>query len=312
MRPYSMDLRERVLAAAQGGELSLRKIARVFSVSLSFLVRLLQRYRATGSLRPRPYPGAASKLNAADEDRLRELVRDQPDSTLAELRDRLGIACSIMAIARALRRLRITRKKKTLHAQQRDSPRVQAQRRDFREKVASLDVNHLVFVDESGATTAMTRAYGRAPRGERVHGTTPGAWKNVTLLVGLRLSGVVAPMVLPGTVDRRVFATYVEEVLIPSLHAGDVVVWDHLSAHQDVGLRKAIESAGAQVETLPVYSPDLSPIEEMFSKTKGFLRKVAARTTAAVEHALGDALRVVTPTDIRGWFQDRCAFAMSA
>ena len=141
MRPYSLDLRERILAAAERGEQSRRQIARLFAVSLSFVVRLLQRYRSTGSLHPKPYPGAARKLDAAADARLCELVRDQPDATLAELRQRLGIACSLMTIARALQRLKFTRKKKTLHAQERESPRVQAQRRAFRKKVATVDAN---------------------------------------------------------------------------------------------------------------------------------------------------------------------------
>jgi transposase len=311
MRPYSNDLRERIVAAVDRGEHSLRQIALLFSVSLSCIVRLLQHRRRFGCVQPKPHGGVpVRKLDAAAEAHLKELVRAQPDATLAELRDRLGISCCLMTIARALQRQHITRKKKTLSAQEQKSPRVQAQRRAFKKKLAAVDPDHLVFVDENGATTAMTRTYGRAPQGERVRATAPGAWQNVTLIVGLRTSGVVAPIALPGAVDGVVFQTYVQEALVPELREGDVVVLDNLQAHKKRAVREAIEAVGARVQPLPVYSPDLTPIEEMFSKTKAHLRTVAARTTDTVITAMGAALERVTQSDILGWFHDRCAYAM--
>jgi transposase len=311
MRAYSNDLRERIVAAVERGEHSIRQIARLFCVSVSCIVRLLQRKRRTGSVQPKPHAGVPPrKLDAAAEARLLDLVAAQPDATLAELRDRLGIRCSLMTIARALRRHHITRKKKTLYADEQQSPRVQRKRRAFKKKVASVDANHLVFVDEVGATTGMTRRYGRAPRGERVQATAPGAWQNVTLIAGMRTSGVVAPIALPGAVDRAVFETYVQQALVPALQEGDVVVFDNLQAHKNLAVRTAIEAVGARVELLPVYSPDLTPIEELFSKIKNCLRTVAARTTDSVITAMGQALDHVTQSDILGWFQHRCAYAM--
>src|SRR5947209_11346708 len=177
MRAYSNDLRERLVAAVERGEYSMRQIADLFSVSLSCLVRLLQHQRRTGSVQPKPHAGVpARKLDAAAEARLLELVREQPDATLSELRDRLAIPCCLMTIARALQRLKITRKKKSLHADEQDSPRVQRQRRVFKKKLAQVDPDHLVFVDETGANTGMTRTHGRAPQGERVQAAAPGAW----------------------------------------------------------------------------------------------------------------------------------------
>jgi transposase len=311
MRAYSNDLRERIVAAVERGEQSIRRIARLFAVSLSCVVRLLQHKRRNGSVQPKPHGGVpARKLDAAADARLLELVKAQPDATLAELRDRLGIRCSLMTITRALKRHQITRKKKTLHAQEQKSPRVQAKRRVFKKKLAAVGPEHLVFVDESGATTGMTRSYGRAPEGERVQATAPGAWQNVTLIAGMRTSGVVAPMALPGAVDSVAFQTYVQEALVPELHEGDVVVMDTLQPHKNRAAIEAIEAVGARVEPLPVYSPDLTPIEEMFSKTKAYLRKVAARTTDTVITAMGEALELVTSSDIGGWFHDRCAYAM--
>jgi transposase len=132
----------------------------------------------------------------------------------------------------------------------------------------------------------------------------------VTLIVGLRTAGVVAPRALAGALDGLAFQTYVQQALVPELQEGDVVVFDNLQAHKSPAVTAAIEAAGARVEPLPVYSPDLTPIEEMFSKTKSHLRTVAARTTDAVISAMGTALDSVTTSDILGWFHDRCAYAM--
>jgi transposase len=306
MRPLSNDLRERIVAAVRCGEHSLRQLAKLFFVNLSTIVRLLQHYRTTGTVQPKAHAGGTErKLDANAEARLLALVQEQPDATLAELRDRLGVPCSIMTISRALERNRITRKKKTSHAVERDSPRVQQQRQEFQEKLASVDPEQLVFIDETGATTAMSRPYGRAPIGERVQASTPGAWSNVTLISGLRTSGVVAPMAVPGSTDRNVFETYVEQALAPELHKGDVVVWDNLSAHKSPVAAAAIEATGACILPLPVYSPDLSPIEEMFSKVKAGLRTIAARTVDTVIDAMGQVLNTVQQTDVLGWFHDR-------
>lgn len=176
MRSLSLDLRWRIVTVVESGEFSLHEVGELFAVDLSTVVRLLQRYRRTGSVAPKPHGGGrARKLNAKAVTRLLELVKQQPDATLVELRDRLGISCSVMTIFRALQRERITRKKKTRHATERDTPRVRKQRQEFCQKMAAVAPEHLIFVDETGATTAMSRDYGRAAKGERVQATAPGA-----------------------------------------------------------------------------------------------------------------------------------------
>jgi len=135
-------------------------------------------------------------------------------------------------------------------------------------------------------------------------------WKNVTRIVGLRPTQVVAPLVFEGATDGAAFGTYVPAVLVPALQAGDVVVWDNWQPHKNARVIAAIEAVGARVEPLPVYSPDLTPIEELGSKVKEWLRSVGARTTQTVRGAIGTALEQITPSDIKGWFQDRCAYAM--
>lgn len=304
MRPYSLDLRQRVVAALDAGEGSQPEIAARFRVSVSFITRLLRRRRRAGSLDPAPHGGGhPPALGHAARRRLRRLVREQPDATPEELAARVGVPCGRMAIFRTLRKLEITRKKKSLHAPERDTRRIRRKRRAFREAVDRLDPRRLVFVDETGAHTAMTRTYGRAPRGQRVKGSVPGHWKSMTLISGLRLSGVVAPMAFEGATDAATFEGYVRRVSVPQLDAGDVVIWDNLKPHQVAGARRAVEEAGASVLPLPPYSPDYTPIEEMYSKLKGLLRSAAARTTEAVYDAMGVALWAVCPSDIRGWFK---------
>jgi transposase len=311
MTAYSQDLRQRILDTVQRGEGSLRQIACRFLVSLSFVTRLLQLHRNTGSLQPKPHGGGnPAVLGPEDLERLRELVQKQPDATLEELQQRLGVSCSLMTISRALRKLKLPRKKKVLHAQEQDNPEVQEQRREFCAELAGVDPQRLVFVDECGANTAMTRTHGRAPVGQRVSASTPGHWESITLTCGLRLSGVTATLAFPGATNTEMFESYVKDVLVPELKPGDVVVWDNLKPHQSEEAVEAIEGAGARVVPLPPWSPDLTPIEEMVSKVKNAMRSAAARTTEAVYAAFGSALHDVTPEDIAGWFGDRAAYAM--
>ncbi len=304
MGPYSMDLRERVAAAVDDGEGSQREIARLFRVSLSFVSRLLKRRREAGTLAPEPHGGGPTSVLSPDaKQQLEDLVREHNDDTLEQLRQRGGFRCSLTTIWRVLRRRRLTRKKKSRHADEQDRPDVQRKRRSFRRKVKRIEAKRLVFVDETGVTTAMTPAYARAPRGERAIGSAPGSWETVTVIAALGLDGVRAPLAFPGATDTAAFQSYVDQALVPALHAGDVVVLDNIKPHLAAGVAASIEGVGASVLPLPPYSPDYTPIEEMFSKVKQSLRRAAARTECGLYDALGAALRRVTTQDILGWFQ---------
>lgn len=167
----------------------------------------------------------------------------------------------------------------------------------------------LVFLDESGAKTNMTRTHGRAPRGVRVVDKVPhGHWKTTTMISAVRTAGPFAAAVVSGATDTDVFLAYVEHALMPELHAGDVVVMDNLAPHKHPMVRTLIESTGATLLYLPPYSPDLNPIENMWSKVKRHLRSVAARTYKALQEAVTDALIRVTPTDCQGFFR-HCGYA---
>jgi transposase len=304
MGPYSKDLRERVAAAVDHGEGSQREIARRFRVSLSFLARLLQRRREAGTLEPKPHGGCPPpSLGPDDQQRLDELAREKPDATLEQLRQRGGFHCSLTTVWRCLRRRGLTRKKKTIHASERDRPDVQKKRRSFRREVERIEPERLVFADETGVTTAMTPAYAWAPRGERAVDSTPASWDSVTVIAALGLEGVRAPLAFPGATDTAAFRTYVEHVLVPALQTGDVVMFDNLRPHLAAAVTELIEGAGARVLLLPPYSPDFTPIEEMFSKVKEILRRAAMRTKGDLYDAIGEALKQVSLGDITGWFQ---------
>jgi len=215
----------------------------------------------------------------------------------------MGVTGSRMIICRALQKLGLPLKKKSPHAAERDTPEVRRKRRSFRRKVKTIEPRRLVFVDETGVTTAMTPTRGRAPRGERVEASTPASWESVTVIAAMGLDGVRAPLALPGSVNAVTFESYVEQVLVPALQRGDVVVFDNLSSHLGPAVFGAIERAGASVLPLPPYSPDFTPIEEMFSKFKEFLRRIGARAKEHLYDAIGEGLREVTIQDILGWFR---------
>jgi transposase len=149
----------------------------------------------------------------------------------------------------------------------------------------------------------MARLRGRAKRGQRCRAPVPhGHWKTTTFTGALRLGGLTAPMVLDGPMTGDAFLAYVEQVLVPTLERGDIVVMDNLPAHRRAGVRKAIEAAGARLHFLPPYSPDFNPIENAFAKLKALLRKVAARTIEDLWNAIGDALPQFTSHECANYF----------
>jgi transposase len=165
-----------------------------------------------------------------------------------------------------------------------------------------MDADRFVFIDETSATTAMTRRSGWAPKGERLVDAAPhGHWHTTTFVAGLRASGIIAPFVLDGPMTGEAFRAYAEHVLAPELEPGDAVVLDNLSPHKVAGVQEAIRAAGASVLYLPSYSPDFNPIEQLFSKFKALLRKAAARTQNALWEAIGTQLDDFAPAECQNY-----------
>jgi transposase len=193
--------------------------------------------------------------------------------------------------------------KKTAHAAEQDRPDVVKRRHEWFEGQVDLDPERLVFIDETWASTNMARLHGRTPKGERLRAGIPhGHWKTTTFVAGLRLSGMMATMVLDGPINRDAFQAYVEQVLVRELKPGDIVIMDNLSSHKGAAIRQAIEAAGASLLFLPPYSPDFNPIENAFAKLKALLRAAAERTVDALWTTIGSLIDRFTPDECANYF----------
>lgn len=194
--------------------------------------------------------------------------------------------------------------KKTTHAAEQHRKDVALKRRIWGTLQSILDPTRLVFLDESGVNTGMTRLYGRAASHERVVEAVPDTrFHRTTILSSIRLDGTIIPITFEGALNGSIFKAYVTECLAPTLRPGDIVVMDNLSSHKVSGIVAAIEDAGALVLFLPPYSPDFNPIELMWSKIKAILRKLKVRSVEFLEDAIAYALGSITPSDIAGWFK---------
>ena len=190
--------------------------------------------------------------------------------------------------------------KKILIATERDRPDVVAQRAAWRVAQLGLDPERLVFLDETWVKTNMTRSRGRALQGQRLIAKVPhGHWKTTTFLAALRTTGVTAPLVVDGALNGAIFQAYVEQELAPTLRCGDIVVLDNLNVHKVAGARRAIASRGAELWFLPPYSPDLNPIETVFSKFKHLLRSAGERTMESLWNACGTLLDAFSERECR-------------
>ena len=194
--------------------------------------------------------------------------------------------------------------KKSLRAVEQHRADVARARRRWIRQQGYLDTTRLVFIDETAVTINMVRLRGRCPRGERLTSHVPqGAWKRITFVAALRHNKMVAPMVLDGPINGVAFVAYIEQCLAPTLKRGDIVVIDNLPAHKVAGVKDAIEAAGATLQYLPQYSPDLNPIEMPFSKFKAFLRKAAERTVRGLCRRIRSFVPTVSRTECRNYFR---------
>ena len=186
---------------------------------------------------------------------------------------------------------------------------MQTQRAWWRAEMLGVDPRRLVFIDETGANTKMSRRYGRARRGRRVVGKVPhGHWKTTTFVAALRHHGLTAPMVVDGPMHGDIFLAYVQQQLVPTLGSGDVVIMDNLASHKRTGVREAIESAGAELVYLPPYSPDFNPIELVFAKLKSLLHSVGERTVSGLWDRIGKLLNHFLPEECLNYYR-HCGYA---
>jgi transposase len=302
----SMDIRVKVMNAIVGG-MSCRQAAAQFCIGPATAVRWAKRAETSGSVAPSAMGGdrRSQRIEAHAVFILAQL-EEQPDLTILELREKIkerhGLAFGHATVWRFLKRHEMTRKKKTGHASEQQREDVAKAREAWFEGQLDLDPSKLVFIDETAVSTNMARRFGWAPRGERCRMSVPFGWKTKTLVAALRWDRIDAPLTIDGALDGTSFLAYVEQVLVPTLSAGEITLMDNVPTHKIAGVREAIEARGARLVYLPPYSPDFDPIEKAFSKIKSILQRIAARTLTTLDAAVAEALRNFTPQECMNYF----------
>jgi transposase len=302
MKIAASETRQRALAAYEQGKATQREIARLFGVSMRTFQRWQRQYERERTTHPYVRGHRLAVYRGPALKRLDRMIQQHPDASLEELRQLTAHSCSIMAVQRAVVRLGYGLKK-TLSASEQKRPDIARRRNQWRAGPLGLDGRGLVFVDESSAKTNMTRLRGRALRGRRVISYAPhGHWSTTTMIGSIRLDGATSCLAIDGATSSEVWREYVRQVLCPTLRRGDIVIVDNLAAHKDLQGQRLIEDCGAQLMFLPPYSPDLNPIENMWSKIKAHLRKAEARSYERLIEAIGQAFAAITAKDAQGYF----------
>ncbi|MBV1830070.1 IS630 family transposase [Komagataeibacter sp. AV436] len=307
-RAYSQDLRDRVIDGVEQDGMSCRAAARRFGVSEASAIKWVQRARRIGDRCRAGTVGHRPSKTRPERAWLRAVIDAEPDITLAalsiRLRDERGVQADTGMLSRFFQSEGISFKKSVLPCEQ-DRPDVARKRRFWKRDQADIDPTRLVFIDETWAKTNMARTHGRCCKGEKLRAKVPNAhWKTLTFLAALRHDRIAAPSALDGPINGRSFQAYVEQFLVPTLKAGDIVVLDNLGSHKGDAVRKAIRAVGARMIFLPPYSPDLNSIEQVFAKLKILLRKAAERSVEATWKRIASLLKCFSAQECANYLQN--------
>lgn len=291
-----------------------KSIARIFGVSVATVGRILRQYRQTGSACPATRKRVLKPK--VDPDWLRNYLMANPNSRLKDCRtayeQATNIRVSMSTMCKMVKLIGYSHKKKEIRAAEQDSERVKQLRAEFEQGQQSLDGSRLVFIDESGMRLEETSRYAYAPRGKKAYGKEPHSTRKWIAMIGaIALDGIRSFVNIEAATTSEVFRAFVTQHLVPSLHKGDCVIMDNLSAHKDRASIAAIESVGAKVLFLPPYSPDLNPIEKMWSKIKTIVRQLLTTTHELFNDAVAHAGRLVTLSDILGWIV-HCGYSVKS
>ena len=271
----AVEIRELIIKNREEG-VTVREISRILHVSESAIYSICRKYKERNHLNGN-YPGRKPTITEEQKAAIIHTVEEQPDITLEEIIKKLDLPIKKSRVSAILLKEKMFLKKKQVRASEQRKPEVDEARKTWQEEQKDTEKfpsDRLVFLDESGTNIGMIRRYGRARRKLRVHDYAPkGKPRKTTLISSVRLDGTLAYKYFQGSLDGEKFLEYIKDVLVPTLHKGDIVVMDNLSCHKVKGVKEAIEAAGASVRYLPPYSPDLNPIEMMWSKIKALLRK---------------------------------------
>jgi transposase len=315
MKAYSQDFRQRLLSYSLSH--TLRETARVFHVALPTVYELRRLFCETGALQPRP-PGAARPRTISPEGELyvQLLLHETVDLTLAELCTRytaaFGVPVSPSTMHATLKRLRITRKRKTTYDPKKNTEAVQADTERYHQQVDSIPLEQRLYLDETGSRLNMTLPYGRAPEGERAvdeQPTSPGA--TISIVAGLTDHGVEGQFCYQGEMTSERFVAYLEVYLIPLLlRSGQRLILDPHPVHRAGDVQACLERHHIPYLFLPPYSPELNPMEEGWSQFKHFLKHQKARTAERLLELLNQVGKIITPSDAQGYFQHAEDFSL--
>jgi len=308
MKAYSHDLRQRILNYSLTHPL--RETARIFQVSPSTVQALRRLFCETGALEPRP-PGAARPraVSAEGELFLQSLLCDTVDLTLAELCERYtatyGVPVSLATLHATLKRLKLTRKRKTTYDPKQNTPETQADTDRYHQQVDSIPLDQRLYLDETGSRLNMTLPYGRAPQGERVVDEKPvSPGETVNVVAVLSQEGLEGQFCYQGELTAQRFVAYLQVYLLPLLLTGNkTLILDPHPVHRAHLVQAFLEQHHIRYLYLPPYSPELNPIEEAWSKCKQFLKRFKARTLDRLLEALRQLPKVITQEDAQGYFQ---------
>ncbi|MBO1347836.1 MAG: IS630 family transposase [Hormoscilla sp. GUM202] len=312
MKPYSVELRQKIIETYENEVISQRQLAKRFRVAFSFVIKILKQYRSTGNLDPKKSTGRPLKLNQSQQEKLKVLVEENNDWTLEEYRSELekktGGKVRSSTIDRMTKRWGLTIKKKALHPTEKKSSRVQQLRFDYWKEIEGIEAKDLIFLDEGGCNLAITRGmYARSQCGLRAYGSKPSKrGQNVSIVGAVSLNGIVSSFNILGAYDSLTFEAFIIRHLVPKLCQGACVVMDNCKIHQGDVIRQAIEKVGARLVYLPPYSPDFSPIENLWSKLKSYLKKLEARNYRDLVDAIQEGFATISKQDIYNWFTHCC------
>lgn len=312
--PISTDLRERIVAAFEKDGKSYNVIASELRVARSTVARVLKRQRVDGTVEPRPRGGGfPPRLKAEDADSVRELVLSMPDASVQQLADRwtelTGRPASRSSFLRGLKKLGYTFKKKTFSASEKDSEANKQKKAKYEAIARDIDPNRLVFIDESGCNNKLVPFYGWGEKSSRLHDIRPmGSRTNVSLIGAVRLDGPVALRSFEGAVNGPLFERFLKQALGPRLRPGDIVIMDNLRAHHARFVKPLIESFDADVVYLPPYSPELNPIEHVWSVLKHIVRKGRFVAVDEIRAGARAAWRAIKSLDMARMFAN-CGYA---
>lgn len=311
-RAVPKEEREKIVQAYKKGFGTIRELAKIFDVSPRAIDKYLQLDREVGDLTPDTQPGRPPVLTEKNLSIIKKLVTANPDGTLDDYRiqfyNKTGIDVTIDTIHNACKKLDL-RRKKSLFAAEQERQDVAEKRIDFIESMKDIDPADIIVLDESGSDLSQTSDYARAEGGERAKAPKPHCpGERYSIIGAVSISTIVTMMYIDCAIDGNVFLSFIEKLLLPKLRSGQYVVMDNISFHKQEMVRILIESAGAKVVFLPPYSPDLSPIEKMWSKIKNILKRKKPRTKAAFHMALFSAMAAVTEEDLEAWYED-CGYS---